>query len=1626
MADSLFCGPAYPSVNGNTTAVDVRTEECLVDGLNLIPHAGYLPLALLALVLWRWKKSKATERQKGWVLFPGHYARWTVTLVLLFITLCEVGEGVVSDGYTPGHHIHLYLPWIVALLATLLACVYYYQVETSNKPRLLLPLCVYYVMSAGFKAARLAHLYNRDVSSTRLRLSLTWTSVVLYAMHIVIEGYAMFKLKYLSASPVQLKPHSDLKDDNMYYVFPYVTLPSRLTFWWASFILRVGYKEPLEMSHLGKIPKLMRAKPSYGVFKATYDHDKEKAEAKNKKLSLWGVYIKSFSGAFLISGILKLMVDVLTFASPLILNGVVTWATLNLQGGETEQPAAVYRGPYLVTAGEFFGNGFILIIVLLITNVLRFQFEYFSVYMTFQQGIQLKTALQTMIYNKVLKLSSWVLSSDKVTAGQVMNHAGMDATMLMFMMTMIHNLWSMPIQLVAGCILLYFQLGWSAVVGALLIIIMSPVNYKIARKSEELTKTKMAASDTRMKHINETIQAIKLLKLYAWEQMFSDKVLDARNKEVKEMYKRAGWEILTSFITQATPVAATLISFGTYEFFNNQPLTAASAFTSLSLFNIMGFPLTVFPILLRTAINAAVATKRLKPFFESSEVEELGNLSRPDIHDDDDDDEESPNGTADGTIVSVPDVKVLTFKDHKKNLHETENSVELKQLVEGLSQSDIAEDVAVEIRDGNFSWELESDSAALNDINLAVQKGKLTVVVGQVGSGKSSLCSAILGEMRTLSGQVLWGKEHNSVAYGAQKPWLLNATLRDNITFGRPFDNTRYQKVISACCLQPDIDILPGGDMTEIGEKGINLSGGQKQRVSLARALYSNSDIVILDDPLSALDAHVGGDVFEHGIMAHLINDEKRTVVLVTHKLQYLEESQYIVAVENGRILAQGTMDDIRQSNPDLCDSWREIIAKGIRETQERARTRTISASSTASGEEGEADMSAEAERAALVRQISRQNSHMSSIRSRSTSFGKKDGKEDEEDDEDELDEQKASKDEEEKKAAAEGKLVADEERSVGSVKVQHYLTYAAACGSIIVIFVLLSQLAKQGLQVGIDFWLSAWATAGSAALAMNNTAVNQTFGNATQAPPAVDVNYYIIGYTGLALAAITVTAFASVVTILSMIKGAKNLHEAMVRNIVLAPMRFFDTTPTGRVLNRMAEDTATIDLRLPFMMEHLIRVILLVCSALLVNAVVTPFFLIGAIPIIILYFIVQKYYRATAREIQRLDNINKSPVFAHFSETLGGLTTVRAYRMEKRFSSSIMDKLDRSNTPFYYTAATACWIGSRLGYMGGTIVFLAGLSAMLAAMFGTVSPAMVGLSITYALNIQMYLLWVVRGYAEVEMMMNSVERVDQYSSTPTEPYHKDGNVIPDDNWPSKGEVSFENVSVRYDKTLDPVLTDVSATIEAGEKVGICGRTGSGKSSLTLALFRMIDNFKGKITIDGIDISRVPLTTLRSRLSIIPQDPVLFSGSVRYNLDPFDKCSDEELWEALEIAQLKTVVSELPNKLDEAVSDGGENFSVGQRQLFCLARAFVRKCRILIMDEATASIDMETDSTLQNVIKTAFQDRTVLTIAHRIATILNSDRILVLDQGKVVENDTPKKLLKQPDGLFASLVKANK
>ncbi|KAI8489553.1 hypothetical protein Bbelb_327200 [Branchiostoma belcheri] len=931
---------------------------------------------------------------------------------------------------------------------------------------------------------------------------------------------------------------------------------------------------------------------------------------------------------------------------------------------------------------------------------------------------------------------------------------------------------------------------------------------------------------------------------------------------------------------------------------------------------------------------------------------------------------------------------------------------------------DLAEDISVEVRDGSFTWEPDSQTANISEINLKIPKGKLTIVVGQVGSGKSSLLSAMLGEMRTLKGRVLWNK---------------------------------YKRVISACCLQPDIDILPAGDMTEIGEKGINLSGGQKQRVSVARAMYAQTDIVLLDDPLSALDAHVGSHLFDQGIMGQLVKD-RRTVVLVTHKLQYLEHAHLIVAMEKGQIIATGTMEEIRESSPDLHGSWMDAISECVRQIDEGKQDQ---------GDRKEAENgSAVVAHHLIQNRLSRHMSVTSLVSSvediwvRVSDCCEEETKKDyEKSVEDTLIEDKENEPNVEL-----GKLIENEERLEGDVKLKYYAIFAAACGLYLAILVLFLQVSREGVALALDFWLAAWSGSNidgnMDAWNHTETSGNYTLRNTSQ-PLQDSTGYYIIGYTGLSVGAIVLSAAAVATSILSSLRGARVMHDRMVHNIVRAPLRFFETTPTGRILNRMAGDQVELDDQyLPNEMEAVLRFGLGLVSAIIALGVVTPYFLIGMLPILVFYYGMQKLYRASNRELKRIATITESPVCSQLSESFGGLSTIRAYRAEERFTNEMKRRINEAFTPNLYLLGVECWIGVRLLGLprsdsphvpdsdfqsvplshqardvsaGAVVIFVGGLTSVVAGLQGLVSPAWVGLAISYAIRMQLQLFSAVSAFAKVEAKMTHAERVDTYSRIPGEMYqHEKGNTIPQREWPESGTVQLDNVSARYDQSLDPVLIKVTASIKAREKVGICGRTGSGKSSLTLALFRMIDMFEGVISIDGVDISRVPLTLLRSRLSIIPQDPVLFSGTIRFNLDPEANSDDEELWRALEIAQLKTLVADMPNKLDEMVTEGGENFSVGQRQLFCLARAFVRKSRILIMDEATASVDMETDAVLQDVIKVAFGDRTVITVAHRIATILNSDRILVLDQGKLVENDSPENLLKNPDGLFTAMVKANK
>ncbi|VDD89289.1 unnamed protein product [Enterobius vermicularis] len=802
----------------------------------------------------------------------------------------------------------------------------------------------------------------------------------------------------------------------------------------------------------------------------------------------------------------------------------------------------------------------------------------------------------------------------------------------------------------------------------------------------------------------------------------------------------------------------------------------------------------------------------------------------------------------------------------------------------------------------------QNSKASISNIDFKVPKGQLFAIVGHVGCGKSSLLSALLGEMEKLGGYVgVRGK----IAYVPQQSWIQNLTLRDNITFGKPFDRKTYDRVIRACALAADLAILPQGDMTEIGEKGINLSGGQKARISLARAIYANADVYLLDDPLSAVDSHVGKHIFDQvigprGLLRH------KTRLFVTHGLSFLKEADAIVPPFSQISTVSELADSMARSST--------------------RRRRTISSTSS---------------RSSLV--IPTQ----------------------------------ASK-----------KLIEKERLETGRVKLGVYMQYFHAATYIFSIMFILLFAGYSASQLLRGIWLS-----------------------------------NCVGRLKIFLIFSALSFFFSLIfLVFAGLRASKNLHTPFLHNVLRSPMAFFDTTPVGRILNRFGKDIDVIDQLLPTNFRYFVMCIFNVASTLIIVIVSTPVFVAVIIPLSfccsltngsLLY---SRFYVPTSRQLKRLESVNRSPIYSHFGETIQGASLIRAFRKTDEFYLKSEKYVDTFIRCTYPNLIANRWLAVRLEFVGNCVVLFAALFAALSRIIGSgISAGVAGLSISYALNITETLNFAVRQVSALETNVVAVERVKEYASTPTEAVWSIPGSVHKEGWPDKGKIMLQNYSTRYRPGLDLVVKDLNANIKPGEKVGIVGRTGAGKSSLALALFRMIEAAEGEICIDDIDIATIGLHDLRSRLTIIPQDPVLFSGSLRFNLDPFDQYEDYEVWCALELAHLKSLVKSFDDGLYHKISEGGENISVGQRQLTCLARALLRKSKVLVLDEATAAVDLATDALIQETIRKEFKTATVLTIAHRLNTILDYDRVMVLDKGRIIEFDSPQSLLAAQNSVFHSM-----
>ncbi|XP_047431170.1 ATP-binding cassette sub-family C member 9 isoform X7 [Mugil cephalus] len=1567
-----FCGN-NKDINPYSVENGTLNNGCFVDALNLVPHVFLLFITFPILFIgWGSQSSKVQIHHNTWLHFPGHNMRWILTFLLLFVHVCEFAEGIVSNRVMSTNHLHLFMPAFMGFVAATTSVVYYHNIETSNFPKLLLVLFIYWVLAFITKSIKLWKFAEFNVGPQHLRFCITALLVVLYGLLMGVEVNVIRVRKYVFfANPQKVKPPEDLQDLGVRFLQPFVNLLSKATYWWMNPLIIGAHKRPIELKKIGKLPIAMRALTNYLRLKDAYE-DQRTAEDPDRPPSIWRSMYRAFGRPILLSSTFRYLADLLGFAGPLCISGIVKHLKTKDDVATADKMKDTYLGVYFMSSTELLQNSSVLAVLLFLALVLQRTFLQASYYVTIETGINLRGALLAMIYNKILRLSTSNMSMGEMTLGQINNLVAIETNQLMWFLFLCPNLWAMPVQIVMGVILLYYLLGWSALVGASVIVLLAPVQYLIATKLADTQKSTLEHSTDRLKKTSEILKGIKLLKLYAWENIFCDSVEETRGKELTSLKTFAFYTSMSIFMNAAIPIAAVLATFVMHHFLNKTGPTPSEAFAALALFHILVTPLFLLSTVVRFAVKALVSVQKLGEFLQSDEIG----------------DDSWRNG--DISVSLEPGKKHLGMTkaiNRKQPMRYQMDNYE--QPTRRQMRPTETEDVAVKVSNGSFTW--GNNLVTLSDINIRIPTGQLTMIVGQVGCGKSSLLLAMLGEMQAVDGRVYWSnKNRYSVAYAAQKSWLLNATVEENITFGSPFNKQRYKAVIDACSLQPDIDLLPFGDQTEIGERGINLSGGQRQRICVARALYQNTNIVFLDDPFSALDIHLSDHLMQEGILKFL-QDDKRTLVLVTHKLQYLIHADWIIAMKDGSVLREGTLKDIQTHDVELYDHWKTLMNR-----QDQGLEKDI-----------QQDSQTTLERKTLRR-----------------AFYSREAK-NQIDDEDE--------EEEEEEEDDDNMSTTTNRRS--KIPWKMCWCYLSSGGFFMVFLMVSSKLLKHSVIVAIDYWLALWtsskteqSTDAGTDLFTGTSPANSS--NITLPTPgtleAEKDSYYLPVFIILCAAGITLCLITSLTVEFLGLSAATNLHHNLLNKIIHAPIRFFDITPLGQILNRFSADTNIIDQHIPPTLESLTRSTLLCLSAIGVIASITPAFLIALVPLAVAFYFIQKYFRVASKDLQDLDDSTQLPLLCHFSETAEGLTTIRAFRHEARFKQRMLELTDTNNTAYLFLSAANRWLEVRTDYLGAVIVLTAAGASIWSLRYNNPAGGLVGLGLTYALTVTNYLNWVVRNLADLEVQMAAVKKVNSFLSTESENYEgsMDTSQVPE-NWPHDGEIKIQDLCVRYDPMLKPVLKHVNACIKPGQKVGICGRTGSGKSSLSLAFFNMVDIFEGKIIIDGIDICKLPLPTLRSRLSIILQDPVLFSGSIRFNLDPERMCTDDRLWEALEIAQLKNMVKTLPGGLDAVVTEGGENFSVGQRQLFCLARAFVRKSSILIMDEATASIDMATENILQKVVMTAFADRTVVTIAHRVHTILTADLVIVMKRGNIMEYDKPETLLEQEDGMFASFVKAD-
>ena len=1325
---------------------------------------------------------------------------------------------------------------------------------------------------------------------------------------------------------------------------------SLLTFQWMAPIMSVGYQRPLELNDIWLVNPNRGAEVLSTLLSASF---RRRVERGDKYPLIWAMH-ETFKFEIWLGGLCQMTSSILQVMAPFTLRYLISFAT------------QAYIAQKKHTAGPHIGNGIGLVIGITAMQMLQSLGTNHFIYRGQMVGAQSRGVLIHVIFEKAMKISGRAKAGGRALEsgkeqeveenikelhhkkesilarminkklqpkggpqatpdkgagiagdgqgwgnGRIVNLMSTDTYRVDQASGMMHMVWTSPISILLTLVLLLVNLTYSALAGFGLLVIGMPLLTKAIKSLFRRRRRINKITDQRVSLTQEILQSVRFVKYFGWESSFLERIDSIRKREIRSIQILLAIRNAINAVSMSLPIFASMLSFITYSL-SKHVLDPAPIFSSLALFNSLRMPLNLLPMVIGQVIDAWASLGRIQDFLIAEEQNDdfVWDMDGKDAVS-----MQHANFTWERTIT--PEAAELSKKQVKAKA-----ATKHMKLIE----RDVEEDSASD------STKLEPFK--LNDIDFSIGRNELIAVIGGVGSGKSSLLAALAGDMRRTNGSITMGA---SRAFCPQYAWIQNTSVKENILFGKEYNRRYYEAVIDACALRPDLEMLPNGDMTEIGERGITVSGGQKQRLNIARAIYFNADIVLMDDPLSAVDAHVGRHIFDHAICG-LLKDKCR--ILATHQLHVLSRCDRIIWMQEGHINTIDTFQNLMSNS----ESFRKLMSTTAQEEQVEEEDAT---------------------------------------------------------NEDEVEDEKkaAQKRKASKRGAA---LMQREERAVNSVSWSVYAAYIRASGSILFgPMVIMLLIISQGANIVTSLWLSWWTS--------------NKFGYST--------GTYIGTYAALGvMQAFLMFAFSVSLSVLGT-KSSRILLKKSMYRVLRAPMNFFDTTPLGRITNRFSKDVDIMDNNLTDAMRMYFFTLAMIISVFILIIVYFHYFAIALGPLFIMFIFSASYYRASAREMKRHEAVLRSGVFSRFGEAVSGTSSIRAYGLQEQFVQAVRAALDEMNSAYYLTFSNQRWLAVRLDAIGNLLVFTTGILVVTSRF--DVSPSIAGLVLSYILSIVQMIQFTVRQLAEVENAMNSTERIHYYGTELEEeaPLHlKD---VPD-SWPQKGEIVFNEVQMRYREGLPLVLQGLNMTVTGGERIGIVGRTGAGKSSIMSTLFRLVELSGGSISIDGINIATVGLKDLRTRLAIIPQDPTLFRGTIRSNLDPFNEHTDLELWSALRQSDLIDAEARLDDKnpgrihLDGIVEEEGLNFSLGQRQLMALARALVRGAQIIVCDEATSSVDMETDQKIQKTIATGFKGKTLLCIAHRLKTIIGYDRIVVMDQGRIVEIDTPLRLWEE-GGIFRGM-----